>query len=84
MHSKKPPTGDVPGSIGDEPEERRRHHLWLDQFGAVEARLIGNHRSIGHSTWNQDVHGNVYYLRLDLTVGWLSEPVYLSTVVKQP
>jgi hypothetical protein len=26
----------------------------------------------------------VYYLRLDLTVGWLSEPVYLSTVVKQP
>src|SRR5438270_426281 len=34
MHGEKPPTGDSPRSIGDEPNERWRHNFRLDRTGA--------------------------------------------------
>jgi hypothetical protein len=58
MDSEKAPTGDFPGDIGDEPEEWRHHYFWLDQLGAIEARFVGDHRSVGDPTGDEDVDGN--------------------------
>ena len=58
MHAKKAPTGDFPGSLGDEPEEWRHHYFWLDHLGAIEARFFRHHRSVGDPTGDQDVDGD--------------------------
>jgi hypothetical protein len=58
MYSEEPPTRHFPGCIGDKPEERRHHNVWLDQLGAIEARFIGDHRGVGHAAGDQHVDGD--------------------------
>ena len=58
MDPEKPSTGDFPGGIRDEPEERRRHDLWLDRAGSVKpasSEIIG---VLVNSAGDQDVDGD--------------------------
>jgi hypothetical protein len=55
MDSEKAPTGDFPGGIGDEPEEWRHHGFLVGSSGAIEARFVGHHRSIGDPAGDQNI-----------------------------
>ncbi len=58
VHGEKAPAGDVVSTVRYEPDQRRRHDLRLDQLGAVEARLIRNHRRVGHPARDQNIDGH--------------------------
>jgi len=54
MNTEEPSARDFPGSIGDQPDKRRRHHLRLDHLGAIEAR-VGHHRRVRCPAGNQNI-----------------------------
>ena len=58
MDAKKPPAGHIAGSLGDEPDQRRRHYFRLDHRGALEPRFVGDHRRIGDPARDQNVDGH--------------------------
>ena len=64
MHAKKASVGDLPGSVGNEPDRRCYHDFRLDQLGAIEACLIGNHRSIGRAAGNEDADSDAGTLEI--------------------